>query len=483
MMKATAKETGALRRSAAALLLALPLAAPPVTAHEPADYSELFESASPSVVSVSSVSVLEGGLNPLPYFFFGIPFDPNAQPDSPRRSSGVGSGVILTSDGYILTNAHVIAENDEIADEIEVTTHDKRKLTAQVVGYDEYTDVALLKVESDEPLPAAKIGDSDRLKVGNSVVAIGHPLGLNYTLTYGIVSSLRRSIPGTERLVPFIQTDAAINPGNSGGPLLNTDGEVIGINSRIIGGYSRNFIGYSLAIPINLAMETQQKLREQGSIRRGMLGVTFDPEGIDEDTAKVWGLDQNQGGIIVNSVIEGTGAESAGIQAGDVIIAFDGKRIQDPSDFPRFIANTEPGTVVKVDLIREGEELQLEVTLGDIAVQGKLAASGEVPSDRPYGMILDELSDEIRNRTGIENGVVLRGFDDEGGSVEIPQELYNLRSGDLILGVIIKGKLTQVSDSGELRRLLTGLEVDTIGFQVVRGRNYRPFFVTVNLDS
>ena len=471
-----------------ASLLSISLAVPPGLAHEPTDYSALFDQASPSVVSVNSVTVLEGNGNAFPYFFFGIPPNPgDGGPGSPHRSSGVGSGVILSQDGYIMTNAHVILEADaKVADKIEVITHDKHKLAAEVIGYDIYSDIALLKVEFDQPLPAAQIGDSNDIKVGNSVVAIGHPLGLNYTLTSGIISSLNRSLTGgggTERFVPFIQTDAAINPGNSGGPLLNTDGEVIGINSRIIGGRAGSYIGYSLAIPINLAMDVQAKLRQNGTIRRGMLGVTFDAEGIDEDDAKVWGLSPGQDGVLVNSVIEGTGAAAAGIEPGDVIISFDNKPIKEAADFPRFIADTEPGSVVSVDLIREGSSLRLDVTIGDIEVEGKLAASGEIPDLQPYGMVLEDVPDTARSRLGVTGGVLLKGFDDGGDKLSVPQELYKLRGGDVILGVIIEGKLTQVEGPTDLRRLLTGLTIDTIGFQVVRGRSQRPFFVTVNLAN
>lgn len=475
------------KKTITASLLALALAATPGLAHEPADYSSLFEEASPSVVSVNSVSVLERNANPFPYFFFGIPPEHLGEGlESPQRTSGIGSGVILSADGYIMTNAHVILEEDNtVADEIKVTTHDKQTLTAEIIGYDIYSDIALLKVEAEAPLPVAKIGDSEQVKVGNSVVAIGHPLGLNYTLTSGIISSLNRSLTGsgTERFVPFIQTDAAINPGNSGGPLLNTEGEVIGINARIIGGRARSYIGYSLAIPINLAMDVQAKLRENGSIRRGMLGVTFDSSGIDEDDAKVWGLPPGQTGVLVFSVIEGTGADAAGIQAGDVIISFNDQKIEEATDFPRFIASTEPGTVVPIALVREGSTITLDVTIGDIEVDGKLTASGGTPQKQPFGMIFEEVPDNVRSQLQITGGVLLQGFDDKGGEVNIPPELYKLRSGDVILGVIIEGKLSHVNDPADLRRLLTGLSVDTIGFQVLRGRNQRPFFITVNLSN
>lgn len=464
-----------------ALLCAL-AAAPPAAAQS--DYSALFESSSPSVVSVNSVTVLQNQADPFP-FFFGLPNEDDGI-DSPFRTSGIGSGVIITADGYIMTNAHVIlSQGGEVVDNIEIVTHDKKKHKAQVVGHDVFSDIALLKIEAAAPLPTATIGNSDDIKVGNIVLAIGHPLGLNYTLTQGVISSLNRSIGGgngSERFVPFIQTDAAINPGNSGGPLLNTRGEVIGINSRIIGGRSGSFIGYSLAIPINLAMEVQAKLRQDGQIRRGMLGVTFDAKGIDEDDAKVWGLAPGTTGVLVNSVIEDSGAAAAGIEPGDIIISFDGKPIKEAFDFPRFIADTEPGSEVPIELIRQGERMTLSATIGSIDDGGKLAAAKPPVEKIPYGMVLNDLDAETARAAEFDHGAVLVGFDDDNGQRSIPQELFKLRAGDIILGVIISGKLSKVENASALREILATLSVDTIGFQIIRGNNRRPFFVTVSLD-
>ena len=436
------------------------------------------------MVSVNSVTVLENQSDPFP-FFFGLP-DENNGLDSPYRSSGIGSGVIISTDGHIMTNAHVILDqNGNIVDNIEIVTNDKKKHKATVVGHDVFSDIALLKISTDTPLPAAKIGDSDIIKVGNVVLAIGHPLGLNYTLTQGVISSLNRSLSGgngSERFVPFIQTDAAINPGNSGGPLLNVKGEVIGINSRIIGGRNGSFIGYSLAIPINLAMEVQGKLRQDGQIRRGMLGVTFDAKGIDEDDATVWGLEPGTTGVLVNSVIESSGAEAAGIEPGDIIITYDGKPIREAVDFPRFIANTEPGSTVPIELIRQSERMTVFATIGSIDDGGRLATAEKPAEQVPFGMVLSDVGEEAARAAGIDYGAVLQGFDDEEGENTIPQELFKLRAGDIILGVIIDGKLSKVEDANNLRQVLGGLTVDTIGFQIIRGNNRRPFFVTVSLD-
>ena len=464
-------------------LVSLALICAPLRAHGPADYSKLFEEVQPAVVSVNSVTVLESD-NRFPYFFFGLP-PSDKDPGSPRRASGIGSGVFIDTTGYVLTNAHVILNEDNrtVVDNIEVVTHDKKKLPAKVIGFDIFSDIALLKVENDFPITAARIGNSDTIKVGHAVVAIGHPLGLNYTLTSGIISSLNRSLfgGGTERFVPFIQTDVAINQGNSGGPLLNVNGEVIGINSRIISNRAGRYIGYSLAIPINLAMEVQAVLRTEGSIQRGMLGVTFAPQGISADDAKVWGLDPNQSGVLVNSIVEGSGAEAADILPGDIIIKYDNKPIDDPANFPRFIANTRPGTVVPITLIREGTEIVVQATIGSIEFDGQLTASGAVPNANPFGMVLEDVPPNILKNINQEGGALLRGFNDEDNSIKVPQELYKLRGGDIILGVIINGKLTPVANPKELRLILNDLESDTIGFQIIRGNNPRPFFVTINL--
>lgn len=470
-------------RALCALLLVL--CALPTAAHGPADYAALFEQSRKSVVSINSVQVLDSGQE-FP-FFFGVPGEDGI--DNPFRSSGFGSGVIISSDGYILTNAHVIVDEsgENAVDAIQVILYDKRRITAEVIGFDNYSDIALLKIEVDEPLPVAKIGDSDKLLIGNAVLAIGHPLGLDYSLTSGVVSSLNRSLRGGDsfdRFVPFIQTDAAINPGNSGGPLLNAQGEVVGINSRILGGRTGSFIGYSFAVPINLAMEVQTKLRKTGTIRRGMLGVTFNPEGITDADAKVWGLGDARG-VLVNEVIEGSGADAGGIESGDVIIEYDSKPIIDPSDFPRFIADTEPGTEVPIKLVRAGEEMVLNVTIGAIEDGGRLAlldTPGSDDTESPYCMVLEDLTAEQKRASGQPGGARLRGFDEDCDD-DVPQELYKLKSGDIIIGTIVSGKVSAVTSAMQLSSLLSTMEADTIGFRIIRGAGRRPFFLTIDLEN
>ncbi len=460
-------------------------------AHSPDLYAELFEQSKASVVSVHSLELVEQqGRRQFPFFFnpYGVPEQPQNNPNNRRRAQSFGSGVIIGSDGYIMTNAHVILNNSrEVTDSVEVVMFNKERYKAEVLGFDIYSDIALLKIDAPTPLQVAKIGNSDSISVGQDVLAIGHPLGLEYSLTSGIVSSLNRSLlggDGSERFVPFIQTDAAINPGNSGGPLLNINGEVVGINARIISGrFSGGYIGYSLAIPINLAMEVQQKLRTSGSIKRGMLGVTFDPNGISADDASVWGISADQGGVLINSVIPDSAAEEAGIMSGDIILKYNNLPLTDAANFPRYIADTEPGTIVPVTIIREGQEIVVQVTVGAIESGGLAATTegNEIP-DEPFGLVLEEIPENIALTLNIEGGARVAGFNNQDNSVTIPQELYKIRVGDIILSIVIDGKVNEVESPANLRRMLGNLETDTIGFKIMRGRQ-RPFFVTINLSN
>ena len=459
-------------------------------AHSPNLYAELFEKTKNSVVGVHSLELVkqQRGLQ-FPFFLnpYGNPEAPN-NPDTRRRAQSFGSGVIIGADGYIMTNAHVILNNSrEVTDSVEVVLFNKERYKAEVLGFDIYSDIALLKIDAPDPLPTAHIGNSDSISVGEDVLAIGHPLGLDYSLTSGIVSSLNRSLlggDGTERFVPFIQTDTAINPGNSGGPLLNMSGEVIGINARIISGrFGGGYIGYSLAIPINLAMSVQQKLRAKGKIDRGMLGVTFDPSGITPDDANVWGIDPDQGGVLINSVIPDSAAAEAGIQAGDIILQYNNQSLKNAANFPRYIADTEPGTQIPIKLFREGREITVQATVGSIEDNGRpLAELRSGQPTEPYGLVLEDIPENIADALQLEGGVRFAGFNDQGGTVEIPQELYKLRAGDIILSIIISGMVNKIDDADHLRELLNSLETDTIGFQIMRGRQ-RAFFVTINLSN
>ena len=322
-------------------LLLLVLCTLPVAAHGPADYAELYKEVSKSVVEVRDA---EGG---------------------------IGTGVIISPDGYIITNAHVIHdyESDELFDST-VFLHDGREAEVKIIGYDHYSDIALIKVDVDELLPAAKIGDSDELRVGNVVLAIGHPHNFDYSLSSGVVSYLNRLVadPGFECSTPYIQTDTASNPGNSGGPLLNAKGEVVGIISWGEQDETRGSgsIGLEFAVPINLAMQIQAGMGKSSSIRWGVLGVY-----LEEDVVSVFDVKGNSvEGFRINKVNEDSGAEAAGIEPGDVIVEYNHMEVDDLNDFPCLMAGNE----VPIKLIRAGQEIDLMVTLGAIEDGGSIAA-------------------------------------------------------------------------------------------------------------
>src|SRR5918992_890105 len=301
-------------------------------------------------------------------------FIPRQQPGpSPRpEARSLGSGFIISADGYILTNAHVV----DGADEINVRFTDKREFKAKVIGADRRTDIAVIKIDSTG-LPAVKFGDPTKLKVGEWVVAIGSPFGFENTVTAGIVSAKGRSLP-QENFVPFIQTDVAINPGNSGGPLFNMRGEVIGINSQI---YSRTggFMGLSFAIPIDVALDIQKQLREKGRVARGRIGVVI--QEVTRDHATSFGLDRPRGAL-VNSVEKGSPADKAGIEAADIILSFDGKQVESQSDLPRIVGSTRPGSNSAVEVFRKGKTQKLNITVAELQ-EDRIASSTTPDRSKP----------------------------------------------------------------------------------------------------
>src|SRR5919201_474298 len=315
----------------------------------------------PQVPGIEDEEVLE-------FFRRFIPRQPGPGPapgPGPRSESrSLGSGFIISTDGYVLTNAHVV----EAADEITVKFTDKREFKAKLIGADKRTDIALLKIETTGQLPAVRFGDPAKLKVGEWVVAIGSPFGFEKTVTAGIVSAKGRSLP-QENFVPFIQTDVAINPGNSGGPLFNMRGEVIGINSQI---YSRTggFMGLSFAIPIDVALDVQRQLKEKGRVARGRIGVVI--QEVTRDLASSFGLDRARGAL-VNQVEKGSPAEKAGIEATDIIGSYDGKPVESSSDLPRIVGSTRPGATATVEVWRKGQTKKLKLTVGELK-EGRVAA-------------------------------------------------------------------------------------------------------------
>ena len=329
--------------------------------------------------------------------FFG-PLPRGPQPGAERRSAG--SGFIISADGYVLTNNHVVGD----ADQVTVRLSDRRELDARVVGTDEQTDIALLKIEASN-LPVVKIGDSTRLKPGQWVVAVGSPFGMDHTVTHGIVSAVGRGYDRSQQYVPFIQTDVPINPGNSGGPLFNLDGEVVGINSQIFsntGGY----MGVSFAIPMSVAMNTVGQLKDKGHVSRGMIGVQI--QNVDRDSARALGLPRSCGAL-VNSVTAGGSAEKAGIKVGDVILGFDGTEVVSSSDLPPMVGLTPPGTRAELEIFRNGKSMTVPVVVGELpqdAAVSAAAAPREAPGNQ-LGIVAEDLTAEQRKQLGLQDEGVL----------------------------------------------------------------------------
>jgi serine protease Do len=380
-------------------------------------------------------------------------------------SRSLGSGFIISADGYLLTNAHVV----DGADEITVRLTDKREFKAKVIGTDKRTDVALIKIEAGG-LPVVKLGDPNKLKVGEWVLAIGSPFGFDNTVTAGIVSGKGRSLP-QENLVPFIQTDAAVNPGNSGGPLFNMRGEVVGINSQI---YSRTggYMGLSFAIPIDIALDVQNQLRSTGRVSRGRIGVVI--QEVTKELADSFGLAKPQGAL-VNSVEKGGPADKAGVEVSDIIVKFDGKAVNSSSDLPRIVGATRPGSKVALQVWRKGASKDLTVTVAEIPAEkianreSKGAKPVETAANR-LGLVLSELSEEQRKELNIASGVLV---DEVRG-----QPRGDIRKGDVILALIHKGNNTEAKSVAQFNKALSAVDKSvTITLHVRRGENQS--FVTI----
>ncbi len=432
------------------------------------DFTELVEKHGSAVVNVSTTQTIRGNRafpqfpeldEDDPMFEFFKRFIPR-QPGMPRdfQNKSLGSGFIISQDGYILTNAHVVDSADEIA----VKLTDKREFKAKVIGTDKRTDVALIKIEASG-LPAVKMGDPGKLRVGEWVVAIGSPFGFESSVTAGIVSAKGRALP-QENFVPFIQTDVAINPGNSGGPLFNMKGEVVGINSQI---YSRTggYMGVAFAIPIDVAMEVQSQLRTSGRVSRGRIGVVI--QELTKELAESFGLSK-AAGALVNAVEKGGPAEKAGVEAGDVIIKFDGKSVNASSDLPRIVGATRPGSKVAMQVWRKGSTRDLTVTVGEIPEEKSAQRSqkrtkpAEIAANR-LGLVLSELSPEQKRELKIANGLLVE-------EVRVNGSRADLRPGDVILAVVHKGTNTEAKSVDQFNKLLSQFEKSaTITLLVRRG--------------
>ncbi|ABM31784.1 DegQ family serine endoprotease [Paracidovorax citrulli] len=412
-------------------------ASPPPLVQGLPDFTDLVDQVGPAVVNIRTIekapdrSSTSGMDEEMLEFFkrFGLPMPGVPRQQRPQRPDeeqprGVGSGFIVTSDGYVMTNAHVV----EGAQEVLVTLTDKREFKAKIVGSDKRTDVAVVKIDATG-LPAVKVGDMNRLRVGEWVMAIGSPFGLENTVTAGIVSAKQRD---TGDYLPFIQTDVAINPGNSGGPLINMRGEVVGINSQI---YSRSggFMGISFAIPIDEAIRVSDQLRATGRVTRGRIGVQIGQ--VTKDVAESIGLGKTQGAL-VTGVETGSPADKAGVEAGDIITRFDGKSIDKISDLPRLVGNTKPGNKSTVTVFRRGATKDLPITVAEVEPDDRpTAAAGDrgakpkaSPAALQLGLAAVDLTDAQKKELKLKGGVRVTGVTDAAARA-------GLREGDVILGV------------------------------------------------
>jgi serine protease Do len=419
------------------------------------DFTELVDQVGPAVVNIRTVEKVRSGgrgggdgqmdeeMQEFFRRFFGVPMPnvprgqqpkPNPGPnprggdnEDEEQPRGVGSGFILTPDGYVMTNAHVV----EGADQVIVTLTDKREFKAKIIGSDKRTDVAVVKIEATG-LPSVRIGDVSRVKVGEWVMAIGSPFGLDNTVTAGIVSAKGRD---TGDYLPFIQTDVAINPGNSGGPLINMRGEVIGINSQI---YSRSggFMGISFAIPIDEASRVAEQLRVSGRVQRGRIGVQIDQ--VTRDVAESIGLGRPQGAL-VRSVENGSPADKAGIEAGDIITKFNGQMIDRATDLPRMVGNTKPGSRVPLTVFRRGGSRDLSVTVAEIEAEKPVAARAiqpgpdektkGSPAAQSIGIVVTELSATQKRDAKVKGGVRVETVADGAA------QRAGVREGDIIVAI------------------------------------------------
>jgi serine protease Do len=467
------------------------------------DFVTLYERNSPSVVSISVSTTVNrnrpraGSDNAAPdredmEEFFRRYFGQGGQGgrNAPRefRRQGGGSGFIISGDGLIITNSHVV----EDADEVLVKLTDKREFKAKVIGSDKRSDVAVIKIEATG-LPAVKVGNPDRLRIGEWVAAIGQPLGFESTLTTGVVSAKARASRGADTtgdLVPFIQHDAAVNPGNSGGPLFNTRGEVVAINS-MIATVSGGFQGISFAIPIDLAMDVVGQLQAGGSVKRGMLGVNIGA--VSRDLADAFNLPKAQGAL-VSGVNKGSAAEKAGIKEGDVVLKFNDRVVEDSRDLPRYVTSARPGTPSKVQVWRDGKTLELSVTLDEYkdttqvakvereAPKATASKTESTKADR-LGLTLRPLTEKERSAAKLASGGAVITDVSEKSPVQA------LNEGDIIVGVTRKGQSTAITSPSQLAELIKGSEKgSTLAFRVKRpadraGSDYNEFFAPEKLPE
>ena len=432
------------------------------------DFRDLVKDVSPSVVNISTTNAMpetvsDPRLDQMPdifrEFFGNPPGTPRSGPGQRSEPRSLGSGFIISDDGFVLTNNHVI----ENAEEIIVRLNDRRELVAELIGADPRSDLALLKIDATD-LPAVQMAEPNSLEPGQWVLAIGSPFGFDYSVTAGIVSATGRSLP-RENYVPFIQTDVAINPGNSGGPLFNLGGEVVGINSQI---YTRSggFMGLSFAIPVDMAMDVVEQLKDTGTVERGWLGVLI--QEVNRNLAESFGLDKPQGALIAQVVPDGPAANSD-LKAGDVVLKFNGREVYRSSDLPPLVGRVRPGKTADVEVWRDGKAIMLEIEIGQLP-EDPLAARSAPSSSQIAGLAVENVSDSLKAEWDISGGVVINSITSRRAQVA------GMRVGDVILQ--IAGR--EIEDVSSFRDIVEELEGrGRVPVLLVRDGN--PTFVSLRL--
>lgn len=465
-----------------ALTVGLLIAQAVASQARPESFAKLAEDISPAVVNITTSTVVERGTGPMPQVPEGSPFqeffeqfrDRMQEGPRSRRSSALGSGFVISEDGLVVTNNHVIEE----ADEINVEFFNGDSLAAEVIGTDPQTDIALLRVKTDKALPFVTFGDSDSARVGDWVLAMGNPLGQGFSLSAGIVSARNRALSGTYD--DYIQTDAAINRGNSGGPLFNLDGEVVGVNTAILSPTGGSIgIGFSMAS--NVVKRVVEQLEQFGETRRGWLGVRI--QDVTEDVAEAMGLDAARGALVTD-VPDGPAAE-AGMRAGDVILSFDGRDVEDTRGLVRQVGNTEVGKTVRVVVNREGKTQTLRVELGR-----REEADGSVPAAQPedesedpsemrmFGLNIQPLNDELRRQLELESdaeGLVITDVDELSSAYE-----KGVRAGDVITEA---GQRKVTTIEGFEDRVAEAREAGRKSLLLLVRRAGEPRFVALSLED
>jgi serine protease Do len=451
------------------------------------DFTDLVEKQGAAVVNISTTQVIHatrGGPqfqspfdddDPMAELFrrFGQRGMPGA-PSAPRdyESKSLGSGFVISADGLILTNAHVVAD----ADEVLVKLTDKREFKAKVLGADKRTDVALIKINATG-LPVVKLGDVSKLKVGEWVLAIGSPFGFDNSVTAGIVSAKGRQLP-QENYVPFIQTDVAINPGNSGGPLFNMKGEVVGINSQIFS-RSGGYMGLSFAIPIDVALEIKNQLQTTGHVSRGRIGVAV--QELSKEMAESFGLNKPEGAL-VSKVEKGSPAEKGGVEEGDIILKFDGKSVGQSADLSRLVGMTRPGTQSKLEVWRHGKISSLSITIGEMPDEDGKASrpnnrrnkQAEPAAVNRLGLALSDLTADQKRQVGIDSGVLVE--DVRNGA------RADIQPGDIILALTYRGVQTDVKTVEQFNGLASKIDKAAVLTLLIK-RGEAQVFVTIKVGA